>query len=155
MEELSQSQCHNNKYYLNKGSIDKSFFDDFIRSNVQKNLQKKCDKMLEDNELIEYYSIGCKSDRVACYSELWFLDINMDNICKEKGVLLPIYISDINTSSPYSLARCYYNQDYDDNQDDDNYKTIDEILKWCPKSCRSQINRILTETLNETLNNEV
>ena len=142
MEELSQSQCHNNKYYLNKGSIDKSFFDDFIRSHVQKNLQNRCDKMLEDYELIEYYSIGCKSDRVACYSELWFLDINMDNICKEKGVLLPIYIQDINTSSPYSLAR------YDDNQDDDNYKTIDEILKWCPKSCRSQINRILTETLN-------
>jgi hypothetical protein len=105
--------------------------------------------MLEDYELIEYYSIGCKSNRVACYSELWFLDINMDNICKEKGVLLPVYIPDINTSSPYSLAKCYYNQDYnDDNQDEDNYKTIYEILKWCPKSCRNQINRILNETLN-------
>ena len=34
------------------------------------------------------------------------------------------------------------------NQDYDNYKTIDEILKWCPKSCRSQINRILNDTLN-------
>ena len=143
-EQLENDNKYNLRFNINKGSIDKSFFDDFIRSHVQKNLQKKCDKMLEDNELIEFYSIGCKSERVACYSELWFFDINMDNICKEKGVLLPIYISDINTSSPYSLARCYYN----DNQDYDNYKTIDEILKWCPKSCRSQINRILNDTLN-------
>jgi hypothetical protein len=146
-EQLENHNKYNNQFYINKGCIDKSFFDDFIRSHVQKNLLKKCDKILEDYELIEYYSIGCKSDRVACYSELWFLDINMDDICKEKGVLLPIYIPDINTSSPYSLARCYYNQDYDDdnNQDkqDSDYKTIEEILKWCPKSCRSQINRIL------------
>ncbi len=151
MEEHQENDNkYNNQFYINEGSIDKSFFDDFIRSHVQKNLQKKCDKILEDYELIEYYSIGCKSDRVACYSELWFLDINMDNICKEKGVLLPVYISDINTSSPYSLARCYYDSDNQD-EDEDNYKTIEEILKWCPKSCRSQINRIL----NETLNNEV
>jgi hypothetical protein len=145
-EQLENDNKYNLRFNINKGSIDKSFFDDFIRSHVQKNLQKRCDKMLEDNELIEYYSIGCKSERVACYSELWFFDINMDNICKEKGVLLPIYIQDINTSSPYSLARCYYNQDDDD--DVDNYKTIDEILKWCPKSCRNQINIILTEKLN-------
>ncbi len=144
---MEEQQENDNKYnlgfYINKGSIDKSFFDDFIRSHVQKNLQKKCDKILEDYELIEFYSIGCKSDKVACYSELWFLDINMDNICKEKGVLLPIYIPDINTSSPYSLARCYYDNE-DDNQNEDNYKTIEEILKWCPKSCKNQIYRILS-----------
>ncbi len=149
-EQLENDNKYNHKFYINKGSIDKSFFNDFIRSQVQKNLQNRCDKILEDYEMIEYYSIGCKSDRVACYSELWFFDINMDDICKEKGMLLPVYIEDINTSSTYSLARCYYNQDddNDDNQDSNNYKTIDEILKWCPKSCRGQINRILTETLN-------
>ena len=145
-EQLDNHTKYNPLFNINKGSIDKSFFDDFIRSHVQKNLQKNCDKILEDYEFIEYYSVGCKSDRVACYSELWFLDINMDNICKEKGVFLPIYIPNINTSSPYSLSRCNYN---DDNQDVDNYKTIDEILNLCPTSCRNRVNIILTETLNE------
>jgi hypothetical protein len=145
-EQLENDNKNNLRFYIKKGSIDKSFFDDFIRSHVQKNLLKKCDKILEDYEFIEYYSIGCKSDRVACYSELWFLDINMDDICKEKSILLPIYIPDINTSSSYSLARCYNDEDYD-NQDIDNYKTIDDILKWCPKSCKNQIYRILNNEI--------
>jgi hypothetical protein len=143
MEEQQINDNYNSRFNINKGSIDKYFFDNYIRNHVQKNLQKRCDKILENYEFIEYYSIGCKSDRITCYSELWFLDINIDNICKEKGVLLPVYIPDINTSSPYSLARCY-NQD----EQEDDYKTIDEILKWCPKSCRNKINIILNETLD-------
>jgi hypothetical protein len=143
MEEQQINDNYNSRFNINKGSIDKYFFDNYIRNHVQKNLQKRCDKILENYEFIEYYSIVCKSDRITCYSELWFLDINIDNICKEKGVLLPVYIPDINTSSPYSLARCY-NQD----EQEDDYKTIDEILKWCPKSCRNKINIILNETLD-------
>ena len=69
----------NNKYYLNEGSMDKTFFDEYIRHHITSNYKKKCDKILEDFEFIEYYSIGLKSDRVACYNELWFLDINLDN----------------------------------------------------------------------------
>lgn len=126
----------NNKYYLNEGSMTKSFFDDYIKHHINKgnNLQK-CEKILEDYEFIEYYSIGLKSDRVACYSELWFLDINLnDNKC------LPILIEDINTSSYYSLSRCDMDIDYDE---DNNYKTLEEILDLCPVSVIPNIKKLL------------
>ncbi len=140
-----QSHIENSeqKYYVNKGIMDKSFFNEYIRNHIQKNLLKKCDQILEDYEYIEYHSIGIKSEMVACYSELWFLDINLEHICKDKNVLLPVFIKDINTSSYYSLSRCSLN---DDEIDNENYKTINEILNWCPMSCRNQIRNILTNS---------
>jgi hypothetical protein len=126
-----------NKYYLNKGSMDKTFFNEYIRNNVQKNLQKKCDKILEDFEFIEYYTIGLKSDRVACYNELWFLDINLAD-----NKYLPVLIENINTSSCYSLSRCSMDVDYDE---DNNYKTLDEILELCHTSVISQVANIINK----------
>ena len=148
MESLVQENENNLRFYINKGCMDSSFFNDYIKEFIQKNLLNICNKILEENDYIDYYSIGIKSDRVACYSELWFLDVNMENVCKDKDVLLPVFIQDINTSSYYSLSRC--NMDYEDDNDnpDSNYKTIEDILKWCPKSCKFQINKILTESLN-------
>ncbi len=130
-----------NKFYVNKGLLNKEFFCEYIRDNVQTNLQKYCDKILNDFEFIEYYSIGCKSNRQACYSELWFLDINMDDI------LLPVYIEHINTSSSYALSRCNMDEDNEDN----NYKSLDEILNWCPNYHKSQINKILIDSLNNEI----
>ena len=128
------------KFYLNFSFINKNFFDNYIKDHVQKNLQKRCDKILEDYEFIECYSIGLKSECIACYNELWLLDINMDEISKEKGMYLPIFIENINTSSCYALERC----SMDNNSiNEENYKSLDELLIMCPKSCRSQLSKIL------------
>jgi hypothetical protein len=127
-----QNETQDNTYNLNQGSMDKIFFDEYIRIKCNKNLQKKCNKILEDYDFIEYYSLGLKSDRIACYSELWFLDINLND-----NKLLPIFIENINTSSCYSLARCSMDND------DDNYKTIDEILELCPLDIKTKIYNIL------------
>ncbi len=121
------------KYCFNFGSMDKDFFDNYIKDHIQKNLHIKCNNILDNEGFIEYYSIGIDSDRIACYSELWLLDINLD-----AGLYLPVFIENINTSSCYALSRCNM-----DNDDDDNFKSIDEILNMCPKSCREQINNIL------------
>ncbi len=129
-------------FYVNQEIINKSFFNDFIKHHIQKNILSICNKILDEYDFIECYSISFSSDKIACYNELLFLDVNLETICKDKNVLLPVYITDINTSSYYALAKCY-NQNDDDNQDFDNYKTIDEILDWCPKSCRNKINNIL------------
>lgn len=138
----TQNQTQDNKYCVNKGVMDKSFFNEYIREYVKNscsnNMLKKCDKILEDFEFIEYFSIGIESDRIACYSELWFLDINESSI---NNKLLPVFIKDINTSSYYSLARC--SMDYEDSDDEDDYKTLDEILSWCPSSTVDVINKIL------------
>lgn len=133
------------KYCLNYSSMDKAFFDTYIKHHIItfgcKNLHEKCENILEDDGIIECYSVSVNSELVACYSELWFLDINLGS-----GLYLPVFISDINTSSYYALSRC--NMDNDDDTDFDNFKSIDELVEMCPKSCRGQINKILTETLN-------
>ena len=87
------TQNQNNKYYTNHGSMDKDFFTEYIRSYIQKNLQHRCDKILDDYKYIEYYSIGLKSNRVASYSELWFLDINLSD-----NNFLPVYMTHILSS---------------------------------------------------------
>ncbi len=131
------------KYCLNYSSMDKDFFDEYIKHHIItkdcKKLNKKINDILEAEGIIECYSIGLKSERVASYSELWFLDINL-----ESGLYLPVFIQDINTSSYYALSRCN-NQDFDndDDTDYDNFKSIDEILELCPKSTREQVSKIL------------
>ena len=130
-----QNETQDNKYSVNKGVMDKTFFNNYIRDHISSGCKKKCDKILEDNDFIEYYSIGLKSDRIACYSELWFLDINLNN-----NKYLPVFIEDINTSSYYSLSRC--SLDYD-NDDEDDYKTIDDILELCPVDVKTKIYDIL------------
>jgi hypothetical protein len=143
-----ESQNQDNKYYINQGSMDKDFFTEYIREHIQTNLQKKCDKILEEIDFIEYYSIGLKSDRIACYSELWFIDIiNLSN-----NKYLPVFIQDINTSSPYALSRCNMidnEEEEEKNTEDDtegennNYKTLEEVLELCPSSVSIQISNIL------------
>ena len=49
-----ESQNQDNKYYINQGSMNKDFFTEYIRDHVQTNLQKKCDKILEEIDFIEY-----------------------------------------------------------------------------------------------------
>jgi hypothetical protein len=151
MESLVQENENNIRFNINKGLMNRTFFNEYIKEFVQDNLLNMCNKTLDDYDFIDYYSIGIKSDRVACYSELWFLDIDMDTVFKDKNLLLPVFIKDINTSSYYSLSRCNMDYDEDDDDTESNYKTIEDILKWCPKSCKSQINKILTESLNDEI----
>ncbi len=122
-------------YLLNNCSMDKNFFDNYVKQYVQKNLHKKCNNILDNDGIIECYSIGIESNRIACYSELFLLDINLND-----GLYLPVFIKDINTSSYYALSRC--NMDCD-NEDNDLEVDINKIIDMCPKSTREQVNNIL------------
>jgi hypothetical protein len=133
--------AENNKYYLSYSSIDKDFFDTYIKHHIQKNLHKKCMNILDNEEFIECYSVGIKSERVACYSELWFLDINL-----KPGLYLPVFISDINTSSCYALYRCNMDND-NESINEDNYKSINELVDMCPKSTKELVNKILNNKI--------
>ena len=58
-----QNEIQDNTYNLNQGSMDKSFFNEYIREYVIKNcsklLLKKCDKILEDYDFIGLLSLSC------------------------------------------------------------------------------------------------
>ncbi len=123
-------------YILTAGVIDETFYKDFIVHHIQKNLQAKCNKIINDSEFIECYSIGIKSDRQCSYSELWLLDINLN--INNKNYYLPIFIEDINTSSEYAMSRSYLDND------EEVSKSLDEILNMCPESTRSQLKNILS-----------
>ena len=110
-----------NQYILNSLVMDETFYKDFIRDNIQKNLQSKCDKIINDYGFIECYSIGLDSDRQCCYSELWLIDYHNVN-----NYYLPVFIEHINTSSEYAFSKCYLDND------EEVSKSLEQILEICP-----------------------
>ncbi len=121
-----------NGFYINQGIMDKSFFDSFIRHNIySKKLLQTCNKIFELDEFIEYYTI-CLDNNLQChYNELWLLDI-CDNY-----KYFPVYIQNINTSSGYAASRCGMDRE------EDYYMTLDEIIKICPDSTHTFLNKLL------------
>jgi len=91
---------------MNQGSVDKEFYETYIKEHMTPHSQKKFDSAVEDGEFVDYYRVGFKSktDSIAEFSNLWFFDI-----C-EKGYC-PVYVSNINTSSGYSMCLCGLDRD--------------------------------------------
>ncbi len=123
------------QYILNSLVMDETFYKEFIRHNIQKNLQSKCDKIINDYGFIECYSLGLDSDRQCCYSELWLIDIHQDI----HNYYLPVFIEHINTSSEYALSKCYLDND------EEVSLSLEEILEICPKSTRMAVENILKQ----------
>jgi hypothetical protein len=131
------STSSNHKIYLDQGNLDKKFYYDYIRQHIQERFQIICDKIfINEENFIEYYSTSINNNMLCYYNELWFLDIG--DVFKENGIYLPVYIENINTSSYYSLAKSYINTD-----DEQIYKTYDELINMCPKTIQSQVSNIL------------
>lgn len=117
------------KFYVSSGCISYHFYDNFIKNKIYKSVQKLFEALLEDNEedLIEYYrvSIDNPDDREWEYSCLWFFDINLKN-----GKYMPVYVSGINTKS--SLAGVMCEMDREEDEEEDNTKTLEELLDYVP-----------------------
>jgi len=116
------------KFYLASGLIGKSFYDNYIKKEVSKTTQKKFEALLEDEDedFIEYYRVGIDNpdDREWEFSFLWFFDINL-----EKGYM-PVFKSGVNTSSCLAMEMC--GMDRDDEDEEDNLKTLEELLEYAP-----------------------
>jgi hypothetical protein len=130
------------KFYLANGCIGKDFYKRHIKDEVTKATQKKFEALLkdEDEDFIEYYRVGISNpdDRAAEFSSLWFFDINL-----EKGYM-PVFKTGVNTSSCLALEMCGI--DRDDEDDEDNGRTLEELLDYAPngsEKSKENIKKIL------------
>ena len=109
--------------YVASGSIDKDFYNTYIKGEVGVSSRTKFNKIFKDNdEYVEYYRVGIANptDSQCEYSCLWFFDI------LDKGYL-PVYQSCINTSSGLAMCMCGIDRDDDD---DDNFMPLHKIIEF-------------------------
>lgn len=89
-------------YVLNNGSFDYDFYNEYLRSNAHPYCNNAIDKLKEDYDdiVIDYFALSFKGNHEYTYSELWLIDINLPN-----NKYFPIFINEINSSSPYAMMR--------------------------------------------------
>jgi len=131
------------KFYMSSGCVGKDFYEKHIKDEVSKATQKKFEALLndEDEDFIEYYrvSISNPDDKAWEFSSLWFFDINL-----EQGWYMPVFKSGVNTSSCLAMEMC--GMDREDEDEEDNTKTLEELLDYAPnrnQKSKDQIKRIL------------
>ena len=116
--------------YVDK--ISNSYANQYTETDIMNNLFDKIDDIYKtihlDNNRDEYL-----------YNELLLLDIN-DNFNK----LFPVYLEDINTSSPYALERCY--TDYDDYDSEINFIDLSKLEEMMVKNSHYQ--KIINNVIN-------
>jgi hypothetical protein len=97
------------KHCVNTGLLSKNFYEDYLKYYTHSFAQKKLSKFWNEypDEFIEYKVIGFRGPKKYLYNELWLLDI-LDN---EPNKYFPVYITNINTSSNYSLSRTSMNEE--------------------------------------------
>jgi hypothetical protein len=116
------------KRYVASGCIGKWFYNEFIRSKLSKEMKKKFDDLLkdEDEDFVDYYRVSIQnpSDPAWGFSTLWFFDV------LDTG-MLPVYISGINTSSAMAMSMCGLDRDDEDDDDAESKMTeVDDIVNF-------------------------
>ena len=133
-----------NKWYMNNGCVGKNFYKSYIKDRVSKQTQAKFNKLLQDDDedFIDYYRVNIENpdDRENQYSSLWFFDIDL-----EKGYM-PVFISNINTSSCLAMEMCEMDGE-DEDEDEDNWKNMDDLLEYAPNGSEKS-----KDTLKNVLN---
>lgn len=126
------------KYYMNNGSMDRHFFDEYLAENASKVVLQKINEYWTDEEdFLEYKVFGLEnpSDRkVLEYSECWILDYT--------DGYLPIVATGINTSSCYSMCRCGMDRELDDDEEPERL-TLDEICELMSKKYKTTTKTVL------------
>jgi len=140
--DTNEDKVEEPKFYLANGCIGKDFYKRHIKDEVTKATQKKFEALLkdEDEDFIEYYRVGISNpdDKAWEFSSLWFFDINLD-----KGYM-PVFLSGVNTSSALAMEMCGI--DRDDEDDEDNGRTLEELLDYAPngnEKSKENIKKIL------------
>lgn len=115
--------CTDSKpYYLSTGTLNKDFYEDYLKSNAHSYANKLVSKIWsEDPDIfIDYMVVGLAGRKQYLYGELWLLDI-----LDETDKYFPVLVQDINTSSVYSLSRC----EMDSNDEEPFEFNIEQILE--------------------------
>jgi len=133
------------KLYLSESVLVKEDFNQFLRSNAVQEVINFFENINED-EYIYSYTLSFPGEREWLYDEFWFIPNN-------EGKYLPVLVTDINSSSGYSMWRCSNrcNED-DENEDEDEENSRnpkkEDLLEMVPIQYRKSLNRLLTHYMN-------
>jgi hypothetical protein len=111
-----------NKYYLNSGLVDRDFYNNFIRNDINQPDRLLFETALVPSEdCIEFYRIEIKNpnDRPYEMSSLWFFDIGLNGH-------YPLAKLGVNTSSALSLTMCGVDRDVEEEE----WLTEEEVIAF-------------------------
>jgi hypothetical protein len=105
--------------YYTTGSFNREYIDEYIKGSMSNKQYKILTNIFQEfEEYIEYKSFTISNSNGYSYNELFLFDIN-----SQDNKYMPVYVQNINTSSPYALMRL--ETDYED--EEDKYISIDEF----------------------------
>jgi len=123
LDELSNKLIKNKKFYYTEGRIGYEFFNEYIKSRLDKyslkNINEFWKGLENDDKYLEIKTIYFKGMNLCYYTELILLDVDSKYI--------PVLIENINTSSPYCLEKNYWELDLDDEDSEEKYIKLKEI----------------------------
>jgi len=130
---MQESVSEDKKFYCENGRLPYSFFTEYIKDYMHNYVLKKLDKIWKDLDVndifIDYKLVSLPGHKDYMYSHLWLLDLDLEEIC---GTYYAVLIQNINTSSPYSMVKCSFDIDEDENDVNSNL-TINEIVDLVSK----------------------
>lgn len=129
--------------YYTTGTFDYNFYNEYLKNNMSKKSARLVEKIWtsiseSSDKQVDYICFQFGNPNGYMYSELILLDI-----CDSNNLYLPVFVENINTSSPYALARLYYDDDDNnnyDNDDNDNYDNDDNDDNICSDKKSNNMN---------------
>ena len=121
-------------YQPNTFCIDKSGYNEYIRSKSPKQLNKIIDE-LDDEEAIYGYTIGFSNSRQCHYDSLWIIDAGKEYI--------PVLIQNINTSSYFAMWCCGIYQDEDEENQIE--WSFEDLIEFVGEGWRKTLRKVIQE----------
>lgn len=119
-------------FYPSSVSIDKSGYNEYIRQNAPKKLDKIIDT-IDDDEAIYGFTIGLPNSHVCCYDQLWLIDAGDQYI--------PVLIQGINTSSGMAMWSCGIYPDED--EEDQTEWSLDDLINFVGEGWRNGLRKVM------------
>ena len=143
LDELKDWKCYNCRpIYLKSCCISKTDYNEYIRTNSHKSLNKFVDDNVSDDDesFIECYTIGLYNSCGYRYDQCWLIDDN-------SGYYVPVLIKDINTSSCMAMWSCGIYRD----DDEPNEMTLNEVIEnYIKEGYRKSFKKVMIEYIKKT-----
>ena len=112
---------------VNSGIMDISFYNEYIKHHLRKDILKIFQDAFELMEYIEYYVVAIPSHSISHYHEVFFFDI----FTMKQGIYYPVFINMINGSSGYAMVRSGMDRDLDMDEEELNW-SVDDMVDRVP-----------------------
>ena len=115
------------------GTFNYDFYNGYLKTNMNAKSIKLVEKMWSNqlehsDKLIDYMCFQFVNTEINCPNGYIYNELNLLDICSHDNLYLPVFVENINTSSPYAQAKVYWDDDDDNNDDDEKLMEINAIL---------------------------